>query len=146
VALENLAGLTVRDAMQPLGVHLSPNDRVHEAVRRVGVIPQSGFAVVEGGRLAGIITRSALLDAARKAKNDATVGQHLPKRDPGAATPGAPQISPDEPLADAQERLLAERAAVVVDHGVVIGMITRSDIARLAEVLEVVRSANRPSA
>jgi predicted transcriptional regulator len=140
-AMENLAGLTVRDAMQPLGVRLSLDDRVHETVRRVGVVPQSGFAVVEGGRLAGIITRSALLDAARRAKDTDTIGQHLPKNKEQAA----PQMAPDEPLAQAQERLQTERAAVVVDRGVVVGMITRSDVARLAEVLEVVRNGKRPT-
>ena len=137
-ALENLAGLTVRDAMQPLGVRLGLDDPVHETVRRVAAIPQSGFAVVEGGRLAGIITRSVLLDAARKAKDTDTIGQHVPK--------SKAQLAPDEPLASAQERLQAERAAVVVDQGVVVGLITRSDIARLSEVLEVVRSAQRPPA
>jgi stage IV sporulation protein FB len=129
--MENLAGLTVRDAMQPLGVRLGLDDRIHETVRRVGVIPQSGFVVVEGGRLSGILTRSALLDAARKAKETDTVSQYLSR--------SYAQMAPGEPLAGAHERLQVERAAVVVENGVVVGLITRSDIARLGEVLEVVR-------
>ena len=79
VTLENLAGLTVRDAMQPLGVRLGLDDPVRETVRRVAAIPQSAFAVVDGARLAGIIARSTLLDAAQKAKDTDTIGQHVPK-------------------------------------------------------------------
>ena len=135
MALENLAGLTVRDAMQPLGVRLSLDDRVHETVRRVARRSRSPrFAVVEGNRLAGIMTRSALLNAARKAKDD----RHGRPAPAAGRQRSQRRSRPTNRWRSAQERLQAERAAVVVDRGVVVGMITRSDIARLTEVLEVV--------
>lgn len=133
VAMEHLAGLVVREAMQPLGTRINLGDPIHDVIRLISTSPQSAFAVVDGNRLAGIATRSGLLSAARKAKATDTVGQYL------SAT--IPQIAQDEPLVNAQERLQTERAAVVVDGGAVVGLITRSDIARLTEALEVLQTA-----
>lgn len=133
IALENLAGLTVCDAMQPLGPRLSGQDSVREVVRRYAAAPQAAYAVVQDGRLAGIITRGALLSAAKKGKPDDRVGQYLRQR--------MLQIAPEEPLARVQEMLQAEGAAAVVDNGVVVGTLARSDIARLSEVLEVLPKA-----
>lgn len=129
IALENLAGLFVRDAMQPLGARLDASAPMLDALRRVAAVPQSAFVVVDGSRLAGVITRGALLAAARKAGATDTVGKHLPKV--------VKQVAPDEPLVNAQEQLQPDRAAVVVDHGAVVGLITRADIARLSETSEV---------
>lgn len=143
VAADNMAGLFVRDAMQPVGTRLSHSEPIHDAVQRIAKLPQSAFAVMEGDRLTGVLSRSALLSAARtavrKAKTADTVGQHLPHT--------IPQIAPDEPLLSAQERLQAEHAAVVVvEQGTVVGLISRADIARLTEALEVIRGAQPPTA
>ncbi len=135
VALENLAGLVVRDAMQPLGVRLDAAERVLDAARRTAAASQSAFIVVDGARLAGIMTRSALLAAAKKSNGTATVGQHVPQV--------IPQVAPDEPLVSAQEQLQAPGAAVVVERGVVVGLIARSDILRVSEALEVLDGAKR---
>ena len=90
---ESLRGLTVRDAMQPLGYRLARDDRLGDIVERVAASPQTVFAVVEDGRLTGLITRSALLAAAKKAGNAAAVEAHLP-----ATTL---KMAPDLPLLDA---------------------------------------------
>ncbi len=79
VALDNLAGCTVRDAMQPLGARLSSGDLLLDTVRRAAVGRQHAFAVVDGDRFAGVITRDALIGAAKKAGAADTVGQHLPQ-------------------------------------------------------------------
>jgi Zn-dependent protease/CBS domain-containing protein len=128
---ESLRGLTVRDAMQPLGYRLTRSDRLGDIVERVAASPQTVFAVVEDGRLAGLITRSALLAAAKQARNAATVGAHLP-----ATTL---KMAPDLPLLDAQEQLQLNPAAVAIENGVAVGLISRVDIGRLAEALESVR-------
>lgn len=128
---ETLRGRTVRDAMQPLAHRLSRDDRLGDVVGRIAASPQTAFVVVHEGRLAGLITRSALLAAARKAGSAATVGAHLP-----AITP---KIAPDLPLTDAQEQLQLNPAAVVIENGVIIGLVSRADIGRLAETLEIVR-------
>ena len=128
---ETLRGLTVRDAMQPLGYRLSRNDRLGDIVDRIAASPQTTFVVVEDGRLAGLITRGALLAAVRKAGSTATVAAYLP-----ATTP---KMAPDLPLTDAQEQLQLNPAAVVVENGLTIGLVSRTDIGRLAETLEMVR-------
>ncbi len=130
-AIENLAGLVVRDAMQPLGARLEAGEPVRDAIRRIAAIPQSAFVVVDGNRLVGITTRSALLAGARKARAADTVGQHLAK--------SLLQLAPGEALVDAQGRLQTERAAIVVEHGTVVGILTRTDIVRLSEALEALR-------
>lgn len=128
ITLENLAGLTVRDAMQPVGVRLSTADDVREVIRRHAATPQAAFVVVQDGRLAGLTTRGVLLSAARKGGPGAQVGLHL--------LPQLARVAPDEPLSQIQELLQTERAAVVVENGVVVGVITPSDMARLSEALE----------
>lgn len=128
---ETLRGLTVRDAMQPLGYRLSRNDRLGDIVKRIAASPQTAFIIVEDRRLAGLITRSALLAAARKAGSAATVGAHI------LATTA--KVAPDLPLTDAQDQLQPNPAAVVVENGVTIGLVSRTDIGRLAEAIEMVR-------
>lgn len=128
---ESLRGLTVRDAMQPLGQRLARGDRVGDVIGRMAASPQSAFVVVENGRLAGIVTRGALLATAKKSGSAAAVGEHLP-----AITP---KIAPDLPLLDAQEQFQTTHAAVVVEGGIAVGLLSSADIARLAETFEVVR-------
>jgi Zn-dependent protease/predicted transcriptional regulator len=128
MAIENLSGLTVKDAMQPLGIRLSCEEPVYDAARSVAAVPQSAFLVVEAGRLAGVMTRGKLLAAAKKAKPGEAVSQHVPA--------AFLQLPPSESLENAQERLQTEGAGVVVDQGTVVGLISRSDIARLTEALE----------
>ena len=136
-ATENLAGMTVRDAMQPLGARLSASDPLIETVRRHAAASQVVYVVVQDNRLAGTITRAGLLAAAKKANAADTVGTRLSKH--------TIQVSPAEPLIGVQERLQGERTGVVVDGGAVVGLITRSDIARLAEAIEVVQNIRQPS-
>ncbi len=128
---ETLYGLTVRNAMQPLGYRLARGDRLGDIIERIAASPQAAFAVVEDGRLAGLITRGALLAAAKKSGNAAIVGAHLP-----ATTH---KVAPDVPLLEAQEQLQVNHAAVVIENGVAVGLISRSDIGRLAETFEIAR-------
>ncbi len=138
VATENLAGLTVRDAMQPLGLRLNASDNLHETVRRVASTPQSAFIVVDGNRLAGVLPRGVLLAAAKKARTTDTVGQHTRGK--------FAQLAPAEQLVAVQERLQIEYAGVVVERDTVLGLITRADIARLAEALDVLPRVRPPAA
>lgn len=128
---ESLRGRTVRDAMQPLGYRLAANDRLGDIVERIAASPQAVFVVVEDGRLAGLITRNVLLVAAKKAGGAATVGMYL-------STP-TPKMTPDLSLLEAQEQLQTNPAAIVVENGVAVGLVSRSDLARFAETLEIVQ-------
>ena len=53
------------------------------------------------------------------------------------------RVPPDRPLLEAYAQIGSDQAAVVVDaeRGAAIGLISRADIARLAEALEILRTS-----
>lgn len=131
---ERLAGLTVRDAMQPLGRLLAPGERVVEVARQSASSPQSAYPVFDGlsGRFAGILTREALLRSAKKAGAEGTVGEFM--------TRNVPQVPPELGLDEAQQRFGLLGTAFVVEKNYTVGVISRADIARLDAALEILPS------
>ncbi|MCX6033241.1 MAG: site-2 protease family protein [Chloroflexi bacterium] len=125
----NFQGLRVRQAMQSIGPRLHPLQTLGEAASLAATSPQAAYLVVDGGRLAGALLRSDLLAALRRAGPAARVGQHVRRN--------VAQLAPDEPLERLQERLDDSPAAVVVEAGQVIGVITQGDLVHLAELLAV---------
>ncbi len=127
----SLRGLRVRQAMQPIGLQLHPLQTLGEAAAQVSTSSQSAYLVVDAGRLAGVLSRRTLLAALKRAGPAARVAQHV-QRD-------VIRFSPDTLLTDAQDRLAAEPAAiaVVLQDGQVIGTVSRLDLLRLAETLDV---------
>lgn len=126
----SLHGLCVRQAMQPIGVRLYPLQMLGDVAGQVAASSQAVYLVIEGGRLVGLLTRSELLTALRKAGSTARIGQHMRRE--------MPQFHPDEPLADAGDQLWQGRGAagVVIEAGQVVGALNRGDLARLAEMLD----------
>jgi Zn-dependent protease/CBS domain-containing protein len=129
---EVLQGLTVRRAMQPLGIQLYALQTLGEVVAQIAAASQSAYVVVDGGRLVGLVTRAELLQALRRAGPAARVGQHLPRE--------LVQLTPDDPLPVAQERLQVRRAAVVVEDGRAVGLLTLGALGRVAEALDALRA------
>ncbi len=130
MTLERLARFTVRDAMQPVGRQLHPDEGLADVARQIAANPQTVFLVA--GEPVAIITREGLLKAARKAAPDATVGQ-LARRD-------FAQVSPHTELEIAQASFGPDGAVVVVEEGVIVGLLSRADIARLDAAHEVLGS------
>lgn len=124
----DLGGLVVRQAMQPLGPRLHPLQTLGQAATQTLTAPQTAYLVVDAGKLIGIITRGELLAALRRAGPEARLSQTVPPR---FAVLGA-----DDALVDAQGRLQEQYVAVVVEEGRAVGLLSRADIARLAEVLD----------
>ena len=131
VSTGRLAGLRVRTAMQPIGAYLHPLDSLGEAAGRVATLPQAGYLVVDAGRLIGILSRHDLLTALKKAGAAARVAQHVNR--------AFLRFGPDDRLADADEQLAQAHPpiGVVIDAGRAIGLLSRSDVVRLGELLEV---------
>jgi stage IV sporulation protein FB len=128
----NLHGLRVGQIMQPVGLRLHPLQTLSDAAAQGLLSAQTTFVVVDGGRLAGLLTRADLLRALRKAGPAARVGQWM-RRD-------IPRLAPADPLAEISERLWqggAATAAVVIEAGQVAGTIGRADLVRLTEALTV---------
>jgi Zn-dependent protease/predicted transcriptional regulator len=127
---ERLARYSVRDAMQPVGRRLGPDELLTEVARQVAASPQSVFLVGAGETVSGILTRDALLKSAKKALT--TAGERSRRE--------FVTVSPDMRLEDAQAAFGLDGAAVVVENGETIGVISRADIARLDAALEVLGS------
>ena len=124
----SLQGLRVRQAMQPVGLRLHPLQTVGDVAGQAATLPQTTFLVIDGERLAGLLTRSDLLSALSKPGPAARVGQRMHRE--------IPQLTPDDPLAEAGDRLAqGPGAAVVVEAGQVIGTLSRPDLHRLTEAL-----------
>ncbi|MDQ1300734.1 MAG: Zinc metalloprotease [Chloroflexota bacterium] len=126
----NLHGLSVRQAMQPVGLRLHPLQTLGDAAIQGLLSPQTTFLVVDGGRLAGLLPRAELLGALRKAGPAARVGQWM-RRDIW-------RLAPADSLAEVSERLWhagSAAAAVVIEAGQVVGTLSRADLARLTEAL-----------
>lgn len=132
-ATDALRGLYVRQAMQPLGQRLHPLQTLGEALSQAASAPQSAYAVVDGGRLVGVITRGELLDAARRHGATARLNAHIARE--------YARIAAGSLLTDAQEQLQGRTTAVVVDDGHVVGLLSIVDLARMAEVMEVYQHA-----
>ncbi len=130
-AADGLLGLTVRQAMQPIGVRLYALQTLGEVVAQIAPIAQSAFLVLDAGRLVGLITRADLLAAIRSAGPAARLSQH--------ATREWIQLHPDEPLLAAQQRMQLRPAAVVVEDGRAVGIVTLGSMRRVAEAAAVLR-------
>lgn len=138
---QSLAGLTVGRAMQPLGMQLPASGTIADAIQRAAASPQSAYAVVDNGRLVGLLTRRALLRMGGKVKGGvlADASRTLGSQPLGPIL----QVPPDRPLLEAYAQIGPDQAAVVVDagRGAALGLISRADIARLAEALEILRTS-----
>lgn len=121
----NLHGLSVRQAMQPIGLRLHPQQTLGEAAQGL-ISPQGIFLVVDAGRLVGLLMRADLLRALGQAGPTAYVGQWM-RRD-------MVRLAPTDSLADIGERLW-QGAAVVIEADQVIGALDHSALARLIEAL-----------
>ena len=124
----DLRGLVVRQAMQPLGLRLHPLQTLGQAATQTLTAPQTAYLVVDAGKLTGLITRGELLAALRRAGPEARLSQYVPPR---FAVLGA-----DDALIDAQARLQEQYVAVVVEESRAVGLLSRADLAHLAEVLD----------
>lgn len=132
-ATEALRNLCARQAMQPLGLRLHPLQTLGEALSQAAISPQPAFPVVEGGRLLGLITRSELLNAARRQGAAARLNAHVPR--------DYVRLAADALLSDARDQLQGRGAAVVIEDGRAVGILNLLDLARVAEAMEIYHQA-----
>jgi len=126
----NLLGLRVRQAMQPVGVRLHPLQTIGDATAQWSRYPSPFLLVIDGVRLAGILTRTDLLSALSSPGPMTRVGQRMHRE--------IPSFPPDDALATAADHLSQAWARLfVVEAGQVIGTLSRPDLQRLIEALRV---------
>jgi Zn-dependent protease len=127
--VENLKGVSVRQALRPIGMRLTPELSLGQAAAQAAAAPQTAYLVVEGSRLTGVLLRDDLLSAVQKAGPAAPITPYIRR--------STVQLRAEEPLDQALERIVRGQAgfALVVEDGQVIGTINQGDLLRLAEVL-----------
>jgi Zn-dependent protease len=136
---ESLKGVSVRQAIRPIGARLSPGLTLGEASALAAATPQPAYLVVDGSRLVGVLPRGDLLLAVRKAGPAAPILPYLQR--------STLRLKPEETLDRALERILQNGTgfAIVVEHGQVLGTLNQPDLLRLAEVLSAHPGALRES-
>jgi len=130
---ESLTGLRVSDVMTPevvmLDAGLTVDQVVNQYFLRLGF---GGFPVTEAGRLVGMLSLKELKAIPRERWQEVTVGQVMMPHGPYA------EVRPDEPITVAMERMFHEdRSRLVVKDGdKVVGLVTRSGIARFLDLVQ----------
>ncbi len=128
---ESLLGLRVGDVMTPEVVVLEAGMTLDEAVNNYFLrFGYGGFPVVDNGRLVGILSLKEIKAIPRYQWGTLTVGEVMAPHSLQA------EIHPDEPITAAMERMIHDdRSRLVVRDGdKVLGLVTRSGIARFLDL------------
>ena len=128
---ESLMGLRVGDVMTPEVVVLEAGMTLDEAVNNYFLrFGYGGFPVVDDGRLVGMLSLKELKAIPRGRWGTLTVGEVMAPHSVQA------EIHPDEPITAAMEQMFHDdRSRLVVRDGdKVLGLVTRSGIARFLDL------------
>lgn len=129
-----LDGVASSDAVNPYAPRFSPGTSLSQAVATLTATHWDAFAVELGGRLVGVVTRGALLQAAAREGSAGFVAGAMNR-----ATP--PVVDGRQPLEDARF-VMSESGlpyVAVVRHGMFLGLITEQDLAWVTERLAKIR-------
>ena len=116
---------------------LAPGDPLARAVDYVLAGFQEDFPVVDGGRLAGVLTRADLLRALAKRGTEARV-EDVMQRDFETA-------DPRDMLETVMERLQRRRMLPVLQNGRLVGLLTPANLGELLMIEDALRSARAPA-
>ncbi len=129
VTVEGLLGrFKVKDIMTPDPVYVTPDTTVRDVIKLMLERKHLGYPVVEDGRLIGIVTLKDVVNADEDARVRDVMSTDLIT------------VSPDDDALKAL-RFMSERGIgriPVVDDGRLVGIVSRSDIVKIVEILEAV--------
>ncbi len=127
VTVESLLGrFKVRDVMTPNPICVSPDMRIGDVVELMLKRKHLGYPVTEDGKLIGIITLKDVMNA-----DDELKVRDVMSRD-------VVSVSPDDNVMKVL-RIMSERGigrVPVVENGRVVGIVSRSDIVKVLEILK----------
>ncbi|MBV8760409.1 MAG: CBS domain-containing protein [Deltaproteobacteria bacterium] len=135
--------LPVRLAMKPAET-VDANDLVRSIASRMGTAKLGALAVLERGKLVGVVSVIDILLAHTVSQRIATP----PRTAADAMTAHPPTLRPEQPLLAAVRLMCAQHVhelPVVDDDGHVIGMITEADVRRRIGDPETYLSARSPT-
>lgn len=133
-------GLTVREVMTPDPEAVPPSMSVEDFLQRAGgPRGHSTYPVIEGGRLAGMVSlRLAGRVRPEERSRTAIADVMVPRGD-------VPTISPETGIEETLQRLQeGPGRALVTEDGAVAGILSRSDLARVLERRQAVGVPGRP--
>jgi Zn-dependent protease len=131
---EVLSGIRLRDVVNPYAPRLHINTPLTEAVQALVVSPLPAFAVEHFGRLAGVVTREAVIAAAKDAGSLGYVAAIM-RRD-------VPRLPADATLEEARTVMQSHDVTfVAVEHqGAFLGLATEAELAHQVHVMKALRS------
>ena len=135
-----LRGLDVQEVMSREFAALTPADRVSQGLAMVYQSGQDDFPVMAGGQFVGLVTRTAMLDAANRMGVDVPVGEVMD------TNPNL--VAPWTELWRAYEAMMTEglSSVPVVQDGHLMGLLSLENISRYLVVQSSLKSPHRPQA
>ena len=130
-----LARFKVKDIMTPNPIYVTPDTKVRDVIDLMLKYKHLGYPVVENGKLVGIVTLKDVINA----DEDARVKDVMSK--------DVVTVSPETNAFDAL-KIMSERGIgriPVVEDGRLVGIVSRSDVVRVLEILEALEESRRVS-
>lgn len=122
-----LSRFRIRDIMTPNVLFVNPETTVAEVIDLMFKHKHLGYPVVENGELVGIVTLTDLINAKRDAKVREIMSRNVVT------------LEPDKSAFEAF-KLMSERnigRVPIVEDGKLVGIVTRSDLMKLKEIIEI---------
>lgn len=128
-----IEGLPVRHAMVTQFTSLHPWDTLEEAIRQLLAGSEQDFAVMDGGRVVGVLTRKRLFRALAEGEREARV-QHVME-------PACRPVEEGEMLDSAFRQMQEQECPLVpvLRNGEVVGLLTRENVGELVMVATSLR-------
>ena len=131
-----LDGVKSGDAVSSQLPRFSPSTALSEAMQAIIVWPARAFAVEHSGRVVGVVTRDAILEALRTDGGAGYVASLMVRE--------VPRVEARESLEQARQRMSQTGFVAVYDNEIFLGLITDVELAHQLTVLEAFkRSATR---
>jgi len=128
VTLEGLlSNIKVKDIMTPNPIYVTPDTKVKDVIALMLRYKHLGYPVIENDRLVGIVTLEDVANADENMEVKSVMTKELVT------------ISPNSSAFDAL-KLMSERGigrVLVTENDRLVGIVSRSDIIKVAEILEV---------
>lgn len=112
---------------------LAPGDAIGVALDRTLQVPQTHFAVAQGGGLCGVISRAQVVSAAASRGLSAFVAGSMERE--------VPRVDAGLPLVEVQDRISEAdgHPVAVFNGGTFVGLITNEDLWRVGSILATVQ-------
>ncbi len=130
-----LARFKVRDIMTPNPIYVTPETKVRDIIALMLKHKHLGYPVVKDGVLVGIVTLKDVINA----NGDEIVERVMSRR--------IVTISPDENAFKAL-KIMSEKGIgrlPVVENGRLVGIVSRSDVVRVLEIIEALEASRKTS-